>query len=441
MVKKLTQVKLYTEIINIVLHVIQRETLWIAWNFLSLLAKGLTMTIQEITEQVSTLGNAWEQFKHVNDARLNELERKGYADPLYSAHLERINNALDQQKSRLDKIETVHARPGRDMANLGYRGEYPSEYKAAFNNYLRKGMESGLEQLQLKALSVGTDTAGGYLVPNELSDLIIRIVNESSPMRALATVETISSDSLDLIEDTVDMDAAWGDETTDRTTTDTNTSTIGRNTIDTYEMYAQPKATQKLIDDASIDIERWIAEKVADKMARLEATAFIGGNGTSQPKGILSYTAGTSWGQIQQVGSGSAGVVTADSVIQLYYALKDEYARHATFLMHRTTAQAVRLLKEATTNQYLWQPGLAAGTPDSLLGAPVALAADMQTPANNSLSIAVADFKRAYLIVDRIGIRTLRDPFTAKPFVKFYTTKRVGGEVVNTDAIKILKLA
>jgi HK97 family phage major capsid protein len=206
-------------------------------------------------------------------------------------------------------------------------------------------------------------------------------------------------------------------------------------------MYAQPKATQKLIDDGSIDIERWIAQKVADKMARLEATSFISGNGTSQPMGILSYAAGTTFGsQIKQLATGTAATVTADSIVQLYYALKDDYARHATFLMHRTTVQAVRLLKEATTNQYLWQPGLATGRPDTLLGAPVALAADMPVPAASSLSVAIADFKRAYLIVDRIGIRTLRDPFTEKPFVKFYTTKRVGGEVVNTDAIKILKL-
>jgi HK97 family phage major capsid protein len=182
------------------------------------------MRIQEVTEHVHTLGNAWEQFKHVNDARLTELERKGYADPLYTAHLGKISQALDQQKSRLDTIETVHARPGREMG-LGYRGENPSEYKAAFHNYLRKGMESGLEQLQLKALSVGTDSSGGYLVPNELASLIIEIVNESSPMRALATVETISSDSLDLIQDPTDMDAAWGDETTDRTS-DTDTPTL-----------------------------------------------------------------------------------------------------------------------------------------------------------------------------------------------------------------------
>lgn len=397
------------------------------------------MTIQEVTEGMYALGNAWEQFKQVNENRLHEIERKGYADPLYTDHLKKISDALDQHKQRMDRIETVQARPGREMKSLGYVGEDQGEYKAAFTTYLRKGMDSGLEQIQTKALSVGTDANGGYLVPNQMADLIVQIVNESSPMRALATVETISSDSLDLIEDTVDFGAAWGDETTVRSA-ETTSPTLGRNTIDTFEMYAQPQATQKLIDDGSIDIEQWIARKVADKMARLEATAFISGDGTTQPKGILTYTAGTSWGQIQQVGTGVSATVTADSLVQLYYALKDDYARNATFLMHRTTVQAVRLLKEATTNQYLWQPGLTAGTPDTLLGVPVALASDMPIPAASALSVAVGDFKRAYLIVDRIGIRTLRDPFTAKPFVKFYTTKRVGGEVVNTDAIKILKL-
>lgn len=398
------------------------------------------MSIQEVTEGMYALGNAWEQFKQVNEHRLNEIERKGAADSLHDGHLKKINDALDHYKSRLDRIETVNARPGREMKSLGYNGDDQAEYKSAFNMYLRKGMDSGLEQIQTKALSVGTDANGGFLVPNQMADLIVSIVNESSPLRTLASVETISSDSLDVIEDVTDMDAAWGDETTVRSA-ETTSSTLGRNTIDTFELYAQPQATQKLVDDASINIEEWVARKVADKMARLEATAFINGNGTTQPKGILTYTAGTAFGQIQQVNSGTSAVVTADSLINLYYSLKDDYARNATFLMHRTTVQAVRLLKEATTNQYLWQPGLAAGTPDSLIGVPVAVAADMPVPAAASLSIAVADFKRAYLIVDRIGIRTLRDPFTAKPFVKFYTTKRVGGEVVNTDAIKILKLS
>lgn len=398
------------------------------------------MSLNEVTEGMYALGNAWEQFKQVNENRLSEIERKGHADPLHDGHLQRINDALDQHKSRMDRMETVHARPGREMKSLGYNGDDQAEYKSAFNMYLRKGMDSGLEQIQSKALSVGTDANGGFLVPNQMADLIVSIVNESSPLRALATVETISSDSLDIIEDVTDMDAAWGDETTVRSA-ETTSSTLGRNTIDTFELYAQPQATQKLVDDSSINIEEWVARKVADKMARLEAAAFVGGNGTTQPKGILTYTAGTAFGQIQQINSGTSAVVTADSLVQLYFSLKDEYARNATFLMHRTTVQAVRLLKEATTNQYLWQPGLTAGTPNTLLGVPVALAADMPVAAAASLSVAVGDFKRGYLIVDRIGIRTLRDPFTSKPFVKFYTTKRVGGEVVNTDAIKILKLS
>jgi HK97 family phage major capsid protein len=397
------------------------------------------MTIQEVTEGMYALGNAWEQFKQVNENRLHEIERKGYADPLHLDHLNKINDALDQHKSRIDRLETVNARPAREMKSLGYSGDDQSEYKAAFNMYLRKGMESGLEQIQTKALSVGTDANGGFLVPNQMADLIVQIVNESSPLRRLATVETISSDSLDVIEDITDMDAAWGDETTVRSA-ETTSSTLGRNTIDTFELYAQPQATQKLVDDGSINIEEWVARKVADKMARLEATAFINGNGTSQPKGILTYTAGTTFGQIQQINSGTSAVITADSLVNLYFSLKDDYARNATFLMHRTTVQAVRLLKD-TTNQYIWQPGLSAGTPNTLMGVPVALAADMPVPAASSLSVAVGDFKRAYLIVDRIGIRTLRDPFTSKPFVKFYTTKRVGGEVINTEAVKILKLS
>lgn len=395
------------------------------------------MSIQEITERVHSLGNAWEQFKQVNDARLKEIERKGHADPLYEEHLRRISDALDNNKRRMDQIETVHGRLGGDVSGKSFEGA--SEYKSAFRNYLRKGMDAGLEQLQLKALSVGTDADGGYLVTNQMSETILATIKESSPMRTLARVETISSDSLDLIEDTGELSAAWVAEAATRV--ETNTSQIGRNTIDVHEMYAQPQATQKLIDDASIDIEAWIAQRIAERFARLEATAFISGDGVGKPTGILNYPSGTAFGQVEQINSGTSAVVTADSLVRLYYALKDDHAKRATFLMHRTTVQAVRLLKEATTNQYLWQPGLAAGTPDTLLGVPVALASDMPAPAANSLSVAIADFQSAYLIVDRVGVRLLRDPYTAKPFVRFYATKRVGGEVVNTEAVKLLRLA
>jgi HK97 family phage major capsid protein len=206
-----------------------------------------------------------------------------------------------------------------------------------------------------------------------------------------------------------------------------------------HELYAQPKATQKLIDDAAIDIEAWLADKVSTIFAKKENTAFISGDGVGKPRGILTYSDGTSWGTIEQVASGSSGAVTADKLLELYYSLKEDYAVNATFLMNRSTVEAVRQLKD-NTNQYLWSPGLHLGAPDTLLGVPVYQAADMPVPAADSLSIACGDFKSAYQIVDRTGVRVLRDPFTDKPFVKFYSTKRVGGDVINFEAIKLMKL-
>lgn len=397
------------------------------------------MSITEITERVNKLGNAWEQFKQVNDARLNEMERKGNADPLYAEHLRKISHALDHQKNRLDTLETVNGRPGVSFEAKA-QGYAPvrSEYQKAFCNYLRKGMDAGLEAIESKALSVGSDPDGGYLVTPSMSENIVKVIAENSPMREIASVEVISSDALEIIQDKDEASAGWTTET--GTVSDTNTPQIAKKNIPVHELYAQPKATQKLVDDSAIDIEAWLAEKVSEVFYRLENKAFIDGDGVGSPRGILTYSAGTDWGEIQQVNSGASAALTADGLVQLYYALKDEYARNATFLMNRSSIQAVRLLKEATTDQYLWQPGLSAGAPDTLLGVPVMQAADMPEVSGGNLSVAVGDFARAYQIVDRIGIRTLRDPFTEKPFVKFYTTKRVGGDVVNFEAIKIQKI-
>lgn len=398
------------------------------------------MSINDITDRVNALGNAWSEHKRVNDQRLAEIERKGNADPLYSEHLNKIGNALDMHKSRLDAIETAAFRPAQGFEAKGeFSPAVHSQYTKAFCNYLRKGMDAGLEAMELKALSVGTDADGGYLVTPTMSANIVKTVADNSPMRSLASIETISSDALEIIQD---YDAAASGWTTEAgAVSDSTTPQIAKKTIPVFELYAQPKATQKLIDDSAVDIEAWLSEKVSDSFLAKENAAFISGNGTSQPKGILTYAAGTSFGQIEQVVSGAAGAVTADGIVELFYALKEEYAQRASFLMNRSVVQSVRLLKETTTDQYLWQPGLAAGAPDTLFGVPVVQAADMPVAAANSLSIAVADFARAYQIVDRIGIRVLRDPYTEKPFVKFYTTKRVGGDVVNFEAIKIQKLA
>lgn len=399
------------------------------------------MSISQVTEQVNQLGSAWEQFKQVNNRRLDEIERKGSADPLYAEHLSKLNTVIDQQKSRIDSLEVLNQRPAQGYEAKSNGGVNPlqSEYGKAFTTYLRKGMDAGLEQFESKALSVGSDPDGGYLVTSTMSQAIVKVIAEHSPMRESASVEVISSDALEMIQDKDEAGAGWTSETT--TVSDSTTPQIAKKSIPVHELYAQPKATQKLVDDSAIDIEAWLAEKISEVFYRLENAAFINGTGVGQPRGILTYSAGTDWGKIQQINSGSSGAVTTDGLIKLYYALKEEYAQRATFLMNRSVLQSVRLLKNSTTEQYIWQPGLAAGAPDTLLGVPVKQAADMPTATGNSLSVAVGDFARAYQIVDRTGIRVLRDPFTEKPFVKFYTTKRVGGDVVNFEAIKIQKLA
>ncbi len=399
------------------------------------------MSISEITSRVSALGNAWEQFKQVNDARLRDIDRKGNADPLYNEHLNTISGVLDNYKRRLDQIETAYNRPLLSVdAMAGKSAEAPvSEYDKAFRNYLRKGMDAGLETLQTKALSVGSDPDGGYLVTPTMSSKIVKSIFETSPLRQLASVETISSDALELIDDHDQAAAGWTSEA--GAVSETASPTLAKRNIPTNELYAQPKATQKLVDDSAIDIENWLAGKIADIFSRKENTAFISGNGVGQPRGILTYASGTTWGKVEQINSGTNGQVTADAIINMFYALKDAYSKRASFMMNRTVVQAVRLLKQTSTNQYLWQPGLALGVPDTLMGVPVHMATDMPTAATNSLSVAVGDFQAAYQIVDRRGIRILRDPFTEKPFVKFYATKRVGGDVINFEAIKLMKLS
>lgn len=394
------------------------------------------MSNPEITDHVSGLGHAWEQFKQTNDSRLSEIERKGNADSLYDEHLSRLGTALDHHKQRLDAIETAYNRP-ETVLSESKSDEKPSEYGKAFRNYLRKGMDAGLEALEVKSLSVQSDPDGGYLVTPTMSQRIVQAIFESSPMRQLASIETISTDALELIDDHASLAAGWTAETA--AVTETATSVIAKRSIPTHELYAQPKATQKLVDDAAIDVEAWLSGKIADIFGRTQNTAFISGTGVGQPRGILTYPTGTAWGQIQQVSSGSAGQVTPDSLIAVYYSLKDAYMRRASFLMNRSVLQQVRTLK-TSSGQYLWQPSLAAGSPDTLMGIPVYMAADMPVASSGALAVAVGDFQSAYQIVDRNGIRILRDPFTEKPFIKFYATARVGGDVVNFEAVKLLKL-
>jgi len=392
---------------------------------------------EEIKAAVEGLGKAWEDFKQKNDERLAEIEKKGNADPLHADQLKKMSDFMDETKQKLEGLQTAVSRPGAGAEAKSEEREN-AEYKGAFLSYARKGDTSALEKLEGKSLSVGTDKDGGYLVTPQMSAQINKKVFESTPMRQLASIETISSDSLDLIDDVDEVSASWTGETTTRSETDT--PEIGKRNIVAHEMYAEPRVTQKLLDDANVNVEAWLADKIAEYFSRLEATAFVSGTGTGKPRGFLTYAAGTSWGQIEQVASGTSADFGADDLIALFYALKDQYAKNSSWLMQRATVKNVRQMK-GSDGQYLWQPALTAGAPDMLLGRPLYYANDMEAIGASSLSVAVGDFKAGYKIVDRIGIRTLRDPYTAKPFIKFYTTKRVGGDVTNFEAIKLLKLA
>lgn len=386
------------------------------------------MSLNQITNKVNELGNAWEEFKNINDRRLAEVEKKGSADILTTNHLNRLNE-------RISDIETSSMRPegakGFSVENV--------EHKNAFNDYIRSGEENGLKNIESKSLSASVNTDGGYLVSSQMSESIGCELEITSPMRQLANIETISKDALEVIINTSEAEAMWSlGETASHG--DTLTPTIDKKIIPAHEICAQPKATQKLIDDSCIDIEEWLSRRLSQAFSRVENDGFINGDGINKPTGILYYPDGTSTGTVEQVASGVSGDVTADSIIELYYSLDEYHAVNGTFMMNRATAQAVRLLKESSTGQYLWAPGLTQGSPDTLMGRPVALSADMPIPAAGSLSVAFADFQCAYTIVDRNEITVLRDPFTDKPFVKYYTTKRVGGDITNFDAIKLLKL-
>lgn len=411
--------------------------------------------IEDVQNQVGKLATAWEEFKSTNDQRLKEIEKKGSADTLLEGKLGKIDEYLNNTKTALDEqkkqIEQLHTAINRPAQGSDQKAEKPEmvEYKTGFKNYLRKGREDGLADLQTKAMSVQSDPDGGYLVTPEMSDRIVKRVFDTSPIRQIASVVTISTDKLEGLKDTDEASAGWVSETGSRS--NTNTPQIGMWAIPVNELYASPTATQKLLDDAALDVESWLAGKIADKFARVENTAFVTGTGVGQPQGFTSYTMSSSvdssraWGQLQYVGTGTNGDFASsnpgDVLFDLIAQFKAPYLAGSNWVTRRSVIQKIRKFKEATTNAYMWQPGLQAGQPDSLLGYPITMAEDMPALATGSLSLAFGNFKEAYQIVDRVGIRTLRDPYTSKPNVIFYSTKRTGGGVVQFEAIKFIKFS
>lgn len=349
------------------------------------------------------------------------------------------SEAGKQAKAAFDFAKAKLANAGKLGVNTKIEADVESyaAYESAFAPYMRARSENALPANFQAAMQTGSDPDGGYLVPSTMSSRMIKKIYETSNMRALATVETIGGKELEIPRDEGEFGyGGWVGETT--APTETTTSQLGVSKIFAHEMFAEPRVTQNMLEDAGLDIEAWVANKVGEKLGRIEATAFFTGTGVNQPRGLLTYANGTTNGTIEQVVSGGATTVTADAFFNLVFQLKDYYTQNARFLMKRTTVRDVMKLKDGQNN-YLWQMGdVRGGVPSTLLGFAVERAEDMPTLAASSLSVAFGDFAAAYTIVDRLGITLLRDNLTAKPYVKFYNRRRVGGDVVNFEAVKLM---
>ena len=393
---------------------------------------------------------AFEAFKGANDARLDEIERKSSVDALLEEKVARIDQAVGAAQARLDRVVSEGRRPelGGGSPSVPAFGRATSpmegeETKAAFDGYLKTGASFGLE---LKAgLSTASNSAG-YVVPEQTERAIERRLMAGSPMREIATVRTVGAGVFRKPVSTAGVASGWVAETAARPETDP--ATLALLEFPSADLYANPAATQSLLDDALIDLDEWLAAEVEDAFAAQETTAFVTGDGVNKPKGFLSYPivadASAVWGEIGYVASGAAGAFAStsptDRLIDLVYAPKAQYRPNGRFVMNRKTVSAVRKFKDADGN-YIWQPAQRAGETASLLGYRVTEIETMPDIAANSAAIAFGDFQRGYLIVDRAGVRVLRDPYSAKPYVLFYTTKRVGGGVQNFDAIKVMKFS
>lgn len=383
---------------------------------------------------LASLQKAFEDFKDTHAEQIKGVNAK-FDDVVTRDKLDKVNAAVGDLQSALDKQTAALA--ALELGGLGGDKDRVKDkgYTDAFMAHIRKGDVQA-------SLNKGADAEGGYLAPREWDRTITDKLVILSEMRSLATVQTISGNGFKKLFNLRGTTSGWVGETAARP--ETVAPTFGSMDFQTGELYANPAATQQMLDDAEVDLEAWLAGEVETEFAYQEGLAFVSGTGANgRPNGILTYVTGAAnaaanpLGAITTVNSGAAATVTADGIINLIHALPTAFTQGARFAMNKGTLAAVRLLKD-TTNNYLWQPSYQAGQPSTLSGYAVSEIAAMPALAASSKSILFGDFARTYLIIDRVGTRILRDPFTNKPFVMFYTTKRVGGGVVNPEAMKAL---
>jgi HK97 family phage major capsid protein len=394
----------------------------------------------ELIKKFEDLQKAVADMRAANDKRLEEIEAKGRADPLLEEKVNKANTAVDQLQAQIDEIAKKAQRPraGGD----GKEGK-DGEYAKAFDRYLRKNDVGPMRDVRA-SVSVGDDAAGGYLVPDTLDTEIEKYEMDNTPMRALCRVIPVSNEHFEKLVNQGGVASGWVDETETRT----ETATPNWASLKPYfgEVYAMPGFTQRALDDTFLDLQAEIAQDVGTEFAMQENDSFTKGTGVKKPRGLLGYSLSAAadgtraFNSIEYIASGSSGTFDGDDLIDLIHKLKRGYRTGASWMISNLGIAAVRKLKDTTTGQYLWQPGLLAGQPDVLLGYPVNENDDWPDPAADAYAVGFGNWRRAYYIVDVRGTRVIRDELTVKGKVLFYSWKRVGGFLVNDRAVKVLKL-
>lgn len=360
-----------------------------------------------------------------------------------------IDQRLQQQEERLTMLDRKHASGAlRHPLSTGTEAAAMAPHTAAFGAYLRQGDDEGLRALRLegKGMTTAVSAEGGYLVDPATSEAIRGVLHATASIRQIASVVTVEATSFDVLVDHSDLGTGWATEATAQA--ETTTPLIDRITIPLHELSAMPKASQRLLDDSAFDIEGWLAARIADRFARAEAQAFIAGDGVDKPRGFLSHLTVQNdawvWDRLGFIATGVAGdfasVNASDAIVDLVYALEAPYRANAVFVMNSKTAGAVRKMKDAD-GRFLWSDGLASAEPARLMGYPVLIAEDMPDIAPDAFAVAFGDFRAGYTVAERPDLRVLRDPFSAKPHVLFYATRRVGGDVSDFKAIKLLRFS
>lgn len=399
----------------------------------------------DMVDALNAFMASFETFKQSNDERMAQIEAHVSPDVVTLEKIERINRALDEQKQRMDELSLKASRP-RLFGDVNGISPLAAEHKAAFDAYMRRGEIQGLATLESKALSIQSDPDGGYLVPDQMEREIGRVLSDISPIRSISAIRHVSGSVYKKPFAVSGAAVGWVGETESRP--QTAAPSLAELQFPTMELYAMPAASSALLDDSVVNIDEWIAQEVRDAFAEQEGAAFVNGDGVKRPRGFLHYPkvvdASWSWGRLGFLATGVDGHFPdddpSDKLIDLVHMLRSGYRANAHWVMNRSSQGEIRKIKDANGN-YIWQPASQAGGKATLMGFPIAESEDMPDLESRSHAVALGDFSRGYLIVDRMGVRVLRDPYTAKPHILFYTTKRVGGGVQDFNAIKLLKFA